>query len=241
VSCTESTAKPPFMNPEFLLLLGTAVTIGLVHTVLGPDHYVPFVAMSRARHWSHRKTLAITLLSGLGHVSSSVIIGAVGLVFGVEILKLTSFESARGAIAGWLLFGFGLAYAVWGIRHAVKHAPITHEHEGVPHTHFGPHQHRHDPARANITPWVLFAIFVFGPCEPLIPLVMYPAARADVWTTLAVIASFSLACIGTMLVLVHASLRGLAWVPQKRFERYSHALAGCAVMACGAGIVFLGL
>jgi len=27
--------------------------------------------------------------------------------------------------------------------------------------------------------WALFLIFVFGPCEPLIPLIMYPAAKLN--------------------------------------------------------------
>ena len=35
------------------------------------------------------------------------------------MLKLTQLESFRGDIAGWLLLGFGLAYMVWGLRHAV--------------------------------------------------------------------------------------------------------------------------
>jgi hypothetical protein len=34
--------------PESLALCLTAVTVGAVHTLLGPDHYVPFVATSRA-------------------------------------------------------------------------------------------------------------------------------------------------------------------------------------------------
>ena len=44
------------MNQESTLLLWTAASIGFVHTLLGPDHYLPFVAMSRAGGWSARKT-----------------------------------------------------------------------------------------------------------------------------------------------------------------------------------------
>jgi sulfite exporter TauE/SafE len=229
------------MGTETSILLGTAVTIGFVHTVLGPDHYVPFIAMARARNWSHRKAMLITLLSGIGHVSSSAILGALGLLFGAELLKLTSLESVRGDIAGWMLLSFGLAYMVYGVRRALKKAPVTHTHEGIAHTHFGPREHVHDPGKANITPWVIFTIFVFGPCEPLIPLLMYPAARSDTLGVVTVALSFSVVCIGTMMTLVYASLRGLEWFPQKSTERYSHALAGFAVAACGAGVVFLNL
>jgi nickel/cobalt exporter len=234
------------MTTEFSLLLGTAATLGLVHTLLGPDHYVPFIAMAKARNWSNRRTVITTLLCGIGHVSSSVIIGMVGLLLGVELLKLTALESARGEIAGWLLFGFGIAYMIWGIRRAVKrassrphsHGLITHQHVGgaLAHSHDGTHD-----GQVNITPWIIFTIFVFGPCEPLIPLIMLPAVRADVFSAAAVALTFSFFTIGTMLTLVYASVRGLARVNLGFMERYSHALAGFVVAACGAGIQFLGL
>jgi hypothetical protein len=121
----------------------------------------------------------------------------------------------------------------------LKTAPITHTHGEITHTHFGTKNHEHDPEKANITPWIIFTIFVFGPCEPLIPLLMYPAARSNTFGVIAVAVSFSVVCIGTMMTLVYASLRGLEWIPQKTIARYSHALAGFAVAACGVGVVFL--
>ncbi|MDD5088066.1 MAG: sulfite exporter TauE/SafE family protein [bacterium] len=237
------------MTTEFSLLLGTSAALGFVHTLLGPDHYVPFIAMSRARNWSRRRTMVITALCGVGHVSSSVIIGLVGLFFGVEVLKLTALESVRGEIAGWLLFGFGLAYMLWGIRRALrsKARTLVHAHESAhdaDHSHeshvHGRHTHVH-PETASITPWVLFTIFVFGPCEPLIPLIMYPAATSSVFSVIAVAVIFSLVTLGTMLALVYAASRGLEFVSFRRVERYSHALAGFVVALCGAGIQFLGL
>ena len=38
-------------------LAATAAMIGVVHTLTGPDHYVPFVAMSRVGGWSLLRTL----------------------------------------------------------------------------------------------------------------------------------------------------------------------------------------
>ncbi|MCX6601662.1 MAG: sulfite exporter TauE/SafE family protein [bacterium] len=237
------------MTTEFSLLLGTAATLGFVHTLLGPDHYVPFIAMAKARRWSMRRTLIITFLSGIGHVSSSVIIGLVGLAFGVELLKLTRLESLRGELAGWLLLGFGLAYMLWGLRRAFrpKARALVHAYQSASeadhtqdhHVH-GVHTHVH-PEKANITPWVLFTIFVFGPCEPLIPLIMYPAARADAWAVFLTALAFSAATIGTMTALVYLAVRGIERVPLRNLERFSHALAGFVVLMCGVGVKFLGL
>ena len=54
------------MSPDILVLCGTAAAIAFLHTLAGPDHYLPFVAMSKARDWTVRKTLLITFLCGIG-------------------------------------------------------------------------------------------------------------------------------------------------------------------------------
>ena len=79
------------------------------------------------------------------------------------------------------------------------------------------HYHLHGrKTRANITPWVLFTIFVFGPCEPLIPLVMYPAAQYNFFGVVLVTLSFGLMTILTMLVLIALSSKALDIFPKIR-------------------------
>jgi ABC-type nickel/cobalt efflux system permease component RcnA len=238
------------MNNEILVLAGTAATLGFFHTLIGPDHYVPFIAMSRARQWALPKTLLISFLAGLGHILSSVILGFAGLALGIAVAKLEGAEAARGGFAAWLLIGFGFAYFVWGLHRAVKNKPHTHGHIHAggeahvhEHGHVSEHAHVHDGGRnkANITPWILFTIFVFGPCEPLIPLVMYPAAKHDFGGVLIVTAAFGLATILTMLTIIAVSSYGLSFVRFGRFERYAHAMAGAMIFVSGLGVQLLGL
>ena len=101
------------MTDEVIVLAGTAAGIGFIHTILGPDHYVPFIVMSKARGWSGRKTAIVTSLCGLGHVVSSILLGIVGLFLGIVVFKLESIESFRGDLAGWLLMTFGFVYLLW--------------------------------------------------------------------------------------------------------------------------------
>ena len=93
----------------------------------------------------------------------------------------------------------------------------------------------------NITPWVLFTIFVLGPCEPLIPILMYPAAKESLAGLIGVTATFGAVTIITMLTIVIVSSLGLNLTGLKQFERYSHAVAGAAICLCGLAIQFLGL
>lgn len=235
------------------LLAGAAATLGFVHTLIGPDHYLPFIVISRARQWKLGKTLWISFLCGLGHVLSSVLLGFLGIALGMAVGHLEKVESARGNIASWLLIGFGLAYMVWGLRKAYRSRAHEHVHyhpdgevHAHTHTHEDGHLHLHEegePAgsKKNITPWVLFLIFVFGPCEPLIPLVMYPAAQHSTSGVILVTAAFGLTTILTMLTIIALSAWGLSFVRLGVLERYSHALAGGLILISGLAVQFLGL
>jgi sulfite exporter TauE/SafE len=236
------------MSSETLILTGTAATLGFVHTILGPDHYLPFIVLSKARSWKAGKTTLITLLCGMGHVLSSVVLGFIGIALGTAVFKLEAIEAFRGEMAAWLLIGFGFTYAIWGIRRGIRNKPHEHVHihedgeaHAHVHSHTGSHSHVHTGQSRALTPWILFTIFVFGPCEPLIPLVMYPAAKGNILSVALVALVFGIATVGTMLAAVLLSFYGLKRLPIRPLERYAHALAGFAIFLSGGAIKFLGL
>ena len=236
------------MLNETAILAGTAASIGFFHTILGPDHYLPFIVLAKSRQWSSLKTAIITLLCGIGHILSSIALGFIGIALGTALFKLEAIESFRGEVAAWLLLGFGLAYFIWGVRRAIRSKPHEHSHlhEGDQdhlhvHGHMAEHTHIHTSKPGSMTPWVLFVIFLFGPCEPLIPLLMYPAAKSNMLSVAAVASVFGIVTIATMLGIVMASYYGMSKLPLPRIERYSHALAGLTIFMCGGAIKFMGL
>jgi ABC-type nickel/cobalt efflux system permease component RcnA len=241
------------MNIDIGLLMLTALSIGFIHTLIGPDHYLPFVAMSAARNWTRRKTLLVTALCGVGHVLGSIVIGLVGIAIGASLHRLEWLEGLRGDFAAWALTAFGLTYMAWGLKRAWRDRKHSHEHvhaDGTRHRHSHGHhtsdEHVHvhiqldtDGVR-SITPWALFVVFILGPCEALIPLLMYPASQHSWWGLGLVVATFAITTIATMTAIVYLATRGLERFPLASAERYSHALAGAALSLCGIGIV-LGL
>lgn len=232
------------MSEEILLLSGTAAMIGFIHTLLGPDHYLPFIFMAKARKWSMVKTSWITIACGLGHVGSSIILGFIGIAFGVALSKLELFEGFRGDLAAWAFVLFGLGYMIWGIRRSIINKPHHHKHfheDGTIHTHDHNHSDMHDHEhKKNITPWILFTIFVLGPCEPLIPILMYPAAENSISGVAFVSLIFALTTITTMLAIVLLMTYGINFLPLGKLERHTHAIAGCIVFLSGIAIL-LGL
>jgi sulfite exporter TauE/SafE len=232
------------MDTTFSVLLSSAVAIGFVHTVIGIDHILPFVVLSRAQRWSTRRTLTVTAICGLGHVLSSVLLGVAGLSLGVAITKLEWIEASRGDIASWLLIGFGTLYAAWSIARMRRQQRHVHEHgSGVVHAHEherAEHSHENISARA-VTAWGLFVIFVLGPCEPLIPLLMVPALAWGVHAAIGVAVVFGATTIVTMVACVGLGLAGMRLPGVRRLTRYANVIAGIAVALSGLLIRMAGI
>ncbi len=237
------------MTTDLQLLATTAVSAGFIHTVLGPDHYLPFIMIGKARNWNITRILILTFICGLGHVLSSVALGMVGVFFGVGLEKLNFIEGFRGNLAAWALIAFGLVYAVWGLKKAYQNREHSHAHVHAGgavhkhnHAHNSGHAHIHEAKDGKkITPWVLFIIFVLGPCEVLIPLIMYPAAQSSVSGMILVTSAFGITTLLTMMATVAMGVYGFSFIPFKRIGAYAHAIAGTMIFLSGLAIQVLGI
>ncbi|MCK5799239.1 MAG: hypothetical protein KAI47_18735 [Deltaproteobacteria bacterium] len=263
------------MSHSAATLFSTAATVAAVHTMIGVDHYVPFIALGKSSGWSLKKTLFWTTICGIGHVLSSVVIAVGAGALGWAIGSIQVYDAMRGDAAAYLLIVFGIGYAIWGLRHTHTH---RHVHgDGVVHTHTHAHgsehaadtahdeAHDHDHAgeghdhageggvsgaevpamdasakRRTVTIWTLFVIFVLGPCEPLIPLLVAPAITHEFMTGLIIVGIFGAITIGMMLLMVTLGMYGLGLLRFSALERWAHPLAGAAVAISG-GLILLGL
>ena len=207
------------------LALG-AVAVGSLHT-LAPDHWVPFAALARARGWSAARTARITLACGFGHVTASVLLGLAGLLFGLEMVR--AFGARMEAVAGILLFGFGLAYGAWGLRRAAGRKLHGHAH-----AHYD-HVHEERPATA----WSLFLLFSADPCVAVIP-ILFAAAPLGAAPTVAIVLLYEVATIGTMVLLVLPARAGARTLRAAWLDRYGDAAAGGIIATVGLVVTALG-
>lgn len=211
----------------FWALAGTAAVVGGLHS-LAPDHWVPFMAVGRAREWTAARTAQVTFLCGFAHVTVSVLLGLLALRLGQGVLE--AFGTRLESVAGILLIGFGLAYGLWGLRRAL--AGRLHGHA---HSHF---DHVHDPAKATVAGLVL--LFSIDPCVRLIPIIL--AAAPLGWPRLlALIALYEIATIGTMVAIVLVARSGAFKALQAPWlDRYGDALAGGLIVVTGLAVAALG-
>ncbi len=235
------------MDSVTLSLLFTAISLGFIHTLLGPDHYVPFIALAKSNGWSLKKTLLISSVCGIAHCLSSVVIGFLGIGLGIAVGQLELIEGYRGDLASYLMIAFGLAYFFWALRRFLKKQTHVHSHQHGHQWHSHEHAHKQDHLHAHATSkkttnlyWGIFIVFLFGPCEPLIPLLMYPAAQSSVVLTTWVALTFTLTTVLTMLFAVSTGYAGLGSLKWKRLSPYSDLMASSAIILCGV-LIILGL
>lgn len=213
------------MNPESLQALAlSAASLGLLHTAIGVDHTLPFVAIGRAQGWGLMRTLGLTLVCGIAHVGSSLVVAALGIVLGDSVGAFFGLESVRGEFAAWALIVFGCTYAAWSWAH--RHRP-----------HVG---NRHEAQRV-IGSWGLFIVFVLGPCEPLIPLIIAPGLHFGWGAAWLVTIVFTVSTLATMGLLVALGYLGINARLLRRFAPHGNILAGVAVAATGAAIKVFGI
>jgi len=175
---------------------------------------VPVAAVSRAHDWSLARTGRVALLCGIGHVSVSVALGIVALVSGLAVVDAIGERAA--AAGGVLLVAFGLGYALWGLR---KRA------------------HRH--VREATSTWTLFAIYCADPCIAVVP-ILFAAAPLSRLATLAIVVSYEVATIATMVALTTAARAGASLVRARWVDRYGDTAAGGVIAATGALVALAG-
>ncbi|HEU4521520.1 MAG TPA: hypothetical protein VFT12_05930 [Thermoanaerobaculia bacterium] len=208
------------MDGWLFTLLFAAITVGSLHA-LAPDHWVPFSVLGRARGWSPGRTIRLTLICGVGHVTVSAAFGIAALILGQQ--AVTALGSTLQSNAALLLIGFGIAYMVWGLWRSFS--------EKLAHTH--PHDHK-------LTEWSLFLFFCADPCVALIPMIIAASTRG--WGAVAaVIIIYEIAMFAMMVTLVMTSYAGAKAIRLRWLDRYGDAMAGAIIVVLGAVVTMLGV
>jgi len=199
-------------------LVAGAATVGCLHT-LAPDHWMPFAALGRANRWPAGRVIRTTMLCGAGHVTVSAVLALVAAYAGVQMIERIGARLAEQAT--FLLIVFGALYLMWGLRRS-----------------FSGHHHRH--WHGPVTAGSLFVIFSLDICVALMPLV-FAALTKGAAEVAAVIITYELATIGTMVALVLLSHHGAQRLHFSWIDRFGQALAGGVIVMVGSAMVWLGI
>jgi ABC-type nickel/cobalt efflux system permease component RcnA len=222
------------MTSDIVLLCFAAVQTAVFHIVV-PDHWLPFVMAGRARKWSTQHLLSITGLSAAIHVSLSLCLGLVAVIFGLNVAALSGKTIATAAGGVLILFGFG--WILWSRKRKGAHHRQPHAH-GHKHAHPGEHvrwEHR-KPDSSGI---YLAAVMGLNPCVLVFP-ILFAASSGGIAASLAVGAVFALATIATMILVTYLAWRRYIQCRFAFLDRHADKLTGVILVVVGVYMLVWG-
>ena len=106
------------------IIIGSLL-LSLLHGII-PNHWLPVLAIGRRENWSLSKVMEVTFISGLAHAVSTVIIGVIMALLGLQLSK--TIENFTHWVAPSVLIIIGLFFIYQHYRH--KHFHLHHTPEG---------------------------------------------------------------------------------------------------------------
>jgi nickel/cobalt exporter len=226
----------------------TGFTVAFFHAAI-PTHWLPFVLVARARHWSRAKTLAVTLFAGVGHVLLTSLLGLVIAWFGFQIDE--KLGRAFPLVVAGLLFLIG-GYYLWrqyrstGICH---HSVVgSHHHATEQCGDEQEHSHWEDELKDSALvsdrrgDWAaiggLFVMLTLSPCEGFLP--VYLSGVQFGWRGFFVLSGIlAVATLLGMLLFTSLTLVGMEKLNLQRLEHYEAGLLGGLFALLGVLVVVL--
>lgn len=208
------------------LLVGTVAAVGVLHTLV-PDHWAPIVVIARQRRWSNARTIRAAAIAGLGHVTSTLLLGIVLWIVGATVAA--RYGHVVNVVAAVALIGFGLWIALAGWRE-LRGSAGHHHHDA--HDHERPHEHESETAASSAQRTSLLLILGSSPMVEGLPAFLAASRYGfEVLATMAVV--FGAATIGTYVAVTSVATRGLERISLGPLERYGEVLSGLVVAAVG--------
>lgn len=238
-------------------LVLTVAAVGILHTIV-PDHWGPIVVVSRQRGWTIAQTARAAAFAGVGHVTTTLLLGAVvwyaGSLAAAQYAREVTLISAIALIA----FGAWIAYGGWreaiGHGHAHHHDAHAHLHrhgDGTEHVHWHEHHDEdthdvidgvaimHDHSHAATGRTALLLILGSSPMIEGIPAFLAASTyHPRLLLTMALV--FAASTILTYVAFSVAGLRGVQRRGLGVFERYGEMLSGIVVALAGVYQLFGG-
>jgi len=200
-----------------LELLTGCLLLSLLHAAI-PNHWAPVLAIARAERWPLRRAVGVTLVAGLAHVLSTVLLG---LGLGLLGWRLAAqFSQFAGVAAPALLIGIGLLYALSGPGHSHPDpAPVT-------------------PRPRGRVVLGLAATMFLAPCLEIQTFFLAAGTRGTPALAL-VMATYLVVSVGAMSALVAGAYSGLRRLNLDGLARYERRSTGAVLMLVGVAGFFV--
>jgi len=211
------------INPTSIFV--TAAIVGIVH-MSAPDHWATLGVLAKTGRWTSHKLVGLSILTGVGHVTLSIVLGFVLVEISSLLSSLYSSYFTETADAIMVVAGFYVALRAFRRKDDGQQNGNS--------LRFGSGQSLTRTAG-------YFAVLgaALSPDLSILP-VFLVAVPLGFFLALYTILFFAVSSIVTLLILVFAFSMGLAKALEKLPMKYNDAIAGLVIAAVGIYILVLG-
>ena len=201
-----------------ITLITGSLVLSILHGLI-PNHWLPVLAISKKEKWDLAETTRITLIAGLSHAASTVIIGVLLAAIGAQLAAVV--KSFTLYIAPALLVALGLFY-IW--QHSRHH-------------HFHMHGHPEKVANKNRLILSLASAMFFSPCFEIEA--YFLVAGTEGWWLVALLAVlYTVVTVSGMVIWVRIAHQGLLRINWHSLEHNAGIITGVTLVLSGI-ITFL--
>lgn len=201
-----------------IALIGGSLVLSILHGMI-PNHWLPVLAIGKKEKWDLSETTRVTVIAGLSHATSTVLIGALLAFIGARLASVV--ESFTAFIAPGLLVMLGLFYIYQHMRHH----------------HFHLHGHPEQVSKNKIVFSLASAMFL-SPCFEIEAYFLVAGAEG-LWLVALLALLYTVVTVSGMVIWVRLAHNGLLKMNWHSLEHNAGIITGITLMLSGILTFFL--
>jgi nickel/cobalt transporter (NicO) family protein len=208
----------------YQVFIGSLI-LSTIHALI-PNHWLPLVAVGKTEKWTQNQTLWATIITGVAHTLSTIVIGIVVGLIGYKLSA--SYSVISEAIAPSILIGLGIIYVIFDFRH------YNHHHHVKPlETGFGQKKSRWVAIITSLS----IAMFL----TPCIEIEAYYFQAGTIgWIGIFIVSAvYLITTVVIMLTIVYLGMKGASTFKSDFLEHHEKGITGGVLIALGILALFV--
>lgn len=213
-----------------LNLVVGAGTAGIVH-MAAPDHWVTLSVLGRSRGWTRSKVLKTSLISSIGHVALSLVLGIAVAAIGIVFSRFVS--EYLDIVIGIVMVAVGLFV---GTRPFILERKKDHDNNN--HFERSKEKYNKESERKVVSNIGYFAVLgaALSPDPSIMPIFL-ASVPAGFYFLVELAIIFAISSVLTLILLVQLGNMGFAKALEKIPEKYNDSIVGFVIAAIGVFIL----
>jgi nickel/cobalt transporter (NicO) family protein len=208
----------------FQVFMGSLILSG-IHAMI-PNHWLPLIALGKAEKWTNKQTYGATLITGLAHTLSTLMIGILAGLIGYRLSEI--YPAISESIAPVILILMGTIYVMLDFR---KHR----------------HQHDFGKARESVKNGrsrrkaILISLSIAMFLTPCIEIEAYYFQAGTMgWAGIFIVSAvYLVTTVTVMMILVALGLKGAASFKWGFLEHHEKLITGAVLILLGVLALFV--